>query len=197
MMRKILKFFITKLQSQRDKWYNLKFHYLLWLNGIQASGVNTCKGCPIVEVQDGAGLNFGKNIWFNNYLGTSWNTRCMIRVRSFGTVTIGDNSGFNGVLISCDNSITIGSNVLVGGGTRIFDSDFHDLDWKNRGKSNERIKTAPILIGNNVFIGTGCIIGKGVHIGDRSIIAAGSVVVKDIPADCIAAGNPCRVIRNI
>lgn len=194
-MRRILRHVISKLQSQKNKWYNLKFQYFLWLNGIRTNRVYTCKGCPIIEIQDGAKLNLGENIWFNNYLGTGWYSRCMIRVRDFGTLTIGNNSGLNSVLISCDNSITIGSNVLVGGGTRIFDSDFHDLDWKNRGTSNESIKTSPILIENNVFIGTNCIIGKGVHIGARSIIAAGSVVVKDIPKDCIAAGNPCKVIR--
>lgn len=56
-------------------------------------------------------------------------------------------------------------------------------------------KTKPIIIGNHVLIGTQCMILKGVTIGDRSIIAAGSVVTKDIPSDCIAGGNPAKIIK--
>ena len=59
------------------------------------------------------------------------------------------------------------------------------------------VKTAPIEIGDDVFIGARCIICKGVTIGDRTIIAAGSIVVNNIPADCIAGGNPCKIIRHI
>lgn len=55
--------------------------------------------------------------------------------------------------------------------------------------------SAPIVIGDYVFIGARCIIQKGVTIGEKAIIAAGSVVVKDIPPMCIAAGNPAKVIK--
>ena len=86
------------------------------------------------------------------------------------------------------------------------DSDAHNLDYRVR-SSNEQIdkiskdiataKTAPIVIEDDVLIGTRCIVLKGVTIGARSIIGSGSVVTKSIPADCIAAGNPCKVIRFI
>ncbi|MCH4017747.1 MAG: hypothetical protein LKE74_04740 [Prevotella sp.] len=56
-------------------------------------------------------------------------------------------------------------------------------------------KKQPIVIGNDVWLGANCLILKGVTIGARTIIGAGSVVTKDIPADCIAAGNPCEVIK--
>lgn len=56
-------------------------------------------------------------------------------------------------------------------------------------------KSKPIVIEDDVLIGTGSYILKGVHIGARTVIGAGSVVTKDIPADCIAAGNPCKVIK--
>ena len=78
----------------------------------------------------------------------------------------------------------------------IFDTNFHNKDWKVR-RTRENVKTAktaPISIGDDCFIGARCIIMKGVNIGARTIIAAGSVVVSDIPEDCIAGGNPCRVI---
>ena len=80
------------------------------------------------------------------------------------------------------------------------------MDYRVR-SSNEQIdkiskdiltaKTAPIVIEDDVLIGTRCIVLKGVTIGARSIIGSGSVVTKSIPADCIAAGNPCKVIRFI
>lgn len=57
--------------------------------------------------------------------------------------------------------------------------------------------SAPIVIEDNVLVGARCIILKGVTIGARSIIGSGSIVTKDIPSDCIAAGNPCKVIKSI
>lgn len=88
---------------------------------------------------------------------------------------------------------------MLGGGTCIIDTDFHPVEWKQRRKLELRVKgkISSINIGKDVFIGTNCVILKGVSIGDRSVIAAGSVVVKDIPSDVIAGGNPCKVIKSI
>ena len=61
--------------------------------------------------------------------------------------------------------------------------------------SNENMKVKPIVIGENVFIGCNCLILKGTEIGDNTTIGAGSVVTGKIPANCIAAGNPARVIK--
>ena len=78
------------------------------------------------------------------------------------------------------------------------DSDFHSIDWRlrcNPSKDYKNAKAKPIVIGNHVFIGARSIICKGVSIGEHSIIAAGSVVVSNIPSNCIAGGNPCKVIK--
>lgn len=78
------------------------------------------------------------------------------------------------------------------------DSNFHSLDWRKRENRDIDVsdaKTAPVVIEDYVFIGARSIICKGVTIGEKSIIAAGTVVVKDIPANCIAGGNPCKVIK--
>lgn len=113
-------------------------------------------------------------------------------------LTIGNHVGMTSVTIFCKKSIEIGDYVNIGAGTMIFDSNFHSTDWrvrKNRIEDVQSAKDAPVKIGENVFIGARCIIMKGVTIGARTIISAGSVVFRDIPSDCIAAGNPCVIIR--
>ena len=103
--------------------------------------------------------------------------------------------------------ITIGNYVKIGGDCVIMDTDAHSLNFNIRRsiEKNEQgyrvdglaAATAPIIIEDDVLIGTRCIILKGVIIGARTVIGSGSVVTKSIPADCIAAGNPCKVIKYI
>lgn len=102
-----------------------------------------------------------------------------------------------------DNKITIGDNALIAPSVQIYTA-FHPTSAKDRfGEPKEdgsfefcKTQTAPVTIGNNVWIGGGAIIMPGVTIGDNVVIGAGSVVTKDIPSDKIACGNPCRVIRD-
>lgn len=93
------------------------------------------------------------------------------------------------------DSVAIGDNVKIGACVLITDTDAHPLDYLARRSSNEGTKSAPIVIEDDVWIGAHSIILKGVTIGAGSIIGAGSVVTKSIPAVCVAAGNPCRVIK--
>lgn len=181
--------------------YNWIFKFRLWINLVNYGSNVRCKGSvPIIWCQYGKehDVSIGNNCTFNSYADHSWFCKCKLMIKQNAKLTIGNNTGFNGVLIFCSDSITIGSNVKVGGGTRIFDTDHHPLNYlKRRDDNDEYTKKAPIVIGDDVFIGGNCIIGKGVSIGARSIIAAGSVVAKSIPADCIAGGNPCKVIKNL
>ena len=112
-------------------------------------------------------------------------------------ISIGKNVGMSGTRMWVHDSLTIGNNVKIGGNVLIIDTDSHPIDYEVRRKSNEGVKSAPITIEDDAGIGAHSIILKGVTIGARSIIGAGSVVTKSIPADCIAAGNPCKVIRII
>ncbi len=88
---------------------------------------------------------------------------------------------------------------MVGGNVRIFDHDFHSLDFRHRrkgGGDSEHIKSAAVIIEDDVFIGANAIILKGVHIGARSVVGAGSVVTsKDIPPDSLIIGNPARIVK--
>ncbi|MBA3533059.1 MAG: sugar O-acetyltransferase [Ardenticatenales bacterium] len=100
---------------------------------------------------------------------------------------------FNCVILDC-NRVHIGENTMLGPSVQIYTAT-HPLQAAERLKGPEL--AYPITIGRNVWIGGGAIIGPGVTIGDNTTIGAGSVIVKDIPADVFAAGNPCRVIRQL
>ena len=175
------------------------FKIRLWLNNVKVgSGVKAVNGIPVLEIHSKClGFEIGNNVLFRSYQDVCWNTKCYIQVREGANFIIGDNTGISGSMISCHKKIVIGSNVMIGGGCRIFDTNFHPIESYKRQNPltvNEGV-TSPILIDDDVFIGTNCIIGKGVHIGKASIVAAGSVVVKSIPANEIWGGNPAKFIR--
>ena len=110
-------------------------------------------------------------------------------------IFVGDNfyANVNCVFLDCA-PIRFGDNVLVGPNTGFYTPQ-HPIHPADRKKGIER--ALPITIGDNVWIGGSVTILGGVSIGDNSIIGAGSVVTRDIPANVIAVGNPCRVIRSI
>lgn len=114
-------------------------------------------------------------------------------------IKIGNMVGMSSTVLWAKAGIMIGDRVTVGANTIILDSDCHSLNHLDRWTEYDMIncKSKPIVIEDDVLIGTGSYILKGVHIGARSIIGAGSIVASDIPADSIAAGNPAKVIRKI
>ena len=124
---------------------------------------------------------------------------CIHTECSTSKITIGNHVGMSSPCIWIRDSLTIGNHVRIGGNCLIMDTDTHQIDYlaRRRGRKDTKsiIKSAPITIEDDVWIGANCQILKGVTIGARSIIGAGSVVTRSIPADCIAAGNPCRVIK--
>jgi acetyltransferase-like isoleucine patch superfamily enzyme len=110
-------------------------------------------------------------------------------------LVIGRGFGMTGGTICVEEQITIGDHVWVGANTTITDTDFHPLRLEDRLARPLDGVTAPVVIEDGVFIGMQSLILKGVTIGARSVIGAGSVVTRDIPPGVIAAGNPARVIR--
>ncbi len=128
----------------------------------------------------------------SNLIGV--NRRCIISTHGENAlISIGDNCGLSGTVIGAMKRIIIGDNVLCGANTLITDFDWHGLQPDKRRTSTGESKE--IIIGNNVFIGYGAVILKGVTIGNNSVIGANSVVTKSIPANVIAAGNPCIVLK--
>ena len=105
-------------------------------------------------------------------------------------IEIGDNCGFSGTVIGAATYIKLGNRVRCGANTLITDTDWHSDD--SRTGTNSKV-----IIEDNVWLGYGVKVLKGVHIGANSLIGACSVVTKDIPANVVAAGNPCKVIKII
>ena len=148
----------------------------------------------------GARITIGDNFYLSSGNGVNpiaSNLQADVYVEPGAALTIGNNVGMSSTRLWIHESARIGNNVKIGGCVLITDTDAHPMNYMARRSSNEGTKSAPVVIEDDVWIGAHCIILKGVTIGARSIIGAGSVVTKSIPADCVAAGNPCRVIKNL
>ena len=173
----------------------------IWINQVDyGKDVKASNAVPTFLISLGnRNIRIGNNVHFMSFSHISWYSKCHIVVGKDAKLMIDDYAGLNGSLIYCMNNIHIGKHVHIGGGCRIYDTNFHNLDWQARRdpQKNGDAVTAPVMIDDDVFIGTNCIIGKGLSIGARSIVAAGSVVVKSIPQDELWGGNPAKFIKKI
>lgn len=145
-------------------------------------------------------IGIGDNFYFSSGNGVNpiaSNLQGAIYLENGASLKIGNNVGMSSTRLWIHESARIGNNVKIGGCVLITDTDAHPMDYMARRSSTEGTKSAPVVIEDDVWVGAHCIILKGVTIGARSIIGAGSVVTKSIPADCVAAGNPCKVIKNL
>lgn len=178
-------------------------------------GIKMEKGSQIynrvyLNIHPTARVSIGRNFKFTSGAGGGnplcRNIRGAICAGQHATITIGSYAGISSACIWATQRIDIGNHVMIGGGCILLDSDAHNLDWRvrsglvydefgHRVQDTATAQSAPICIEDNVLIGAYTIILKGVTIGARSIIGAGSVVTKSVPPDCIAAGNPCKIIR--
>ncbi|WP_336175723.1 acyltransferase [Fusobacterium polymorphum] len=169
-----------------------------------------------IELGENSKLNVGKKMFINSEKLKNSNKETYILIKKNAEIKIEEifsvyydgnifisegakleiKSGFmnSGSQIICKKSIKIGSNVAISRNVRIWDTDAHEI-IDSEGKISEVSKE--VKIGNNVLIGNGTIILKGVNIGNDVVIGAGSVVTKDIPSNSLAVGNPAKVVKKI
>lgn len=113
-----------------------------------------------------------------------------IRVRPGAKLSLGSGYFADDVRIDCQREITIGHRVAIAAGTIIIDTDHHDL-------SGSRGRTASVAIGDDVWIGLGAKVLKGVTIGNGAVIAAGSIVTRDVAPGMLVAGSPAKAVRPV
>jgi acetyltransferase-like isoleucine patch superfamily enzyme len=190
------------------EWFTLfQGNIILWIytfvypNIKLGQGIN-CWGRVIIRLNDSSKLTIGENAHIvSDSIRAGITLFSQVKITAFfdSKISIGNNVGLNGTTISCRTThINIDDGTMIAPNVIIVDSDFHSL-WPaeermwNPGFENDR----GVNIGKNVWIGINCIVLKGVTIGDNSVIGAGSIVNRDIPANTMAAGNPAVVIKNL
>lgn len=190
------------------KYYN---RFLFWINGVEYGKNMDVYNYIYFNKHPKAKIIIGDDFTFTS--GEAFNPLCrnmrgcIVAERAGSVIEIGHHAGMSSPCVWIKERLTVGNYVKIGGDCIIMDSDAHNLDWRVRSSQKmfsakesmdcHTARCAPIVIEDHVLIGTRCIILKGVTIGAHSVIAAGSVVTKSIPADCIAGGNPARVIKKI
>lgn len=173
----------------------------LRLRGVEVGKKLSVRGKLNLHISPNSKVKIGTNVRMKSGFGENavgGALRIGFWVNRGGSLTICDGVGISNSTIVCSNSIVIGEKTFIGGGTNIYDTDFHSIDPQIRVYGHDdAVKTAPIVIGKEVFIGGHCIILKGITIGDQAVIGAGSVVTKDITPRQIWAGNPVRFIKEL
>jgi acetyltransferase-like isoleucine patch superfamily enzyme len=184
------------------RWDNTIVPMRLRLLGIKVDGRAKFVGHPIVSLARDSEIEICDSAMlisraFATALGVSH--RIVLRtLSSKARIRIGEYSGLSGVTICAMSSVTVGPQSMLGADVLVMDTDFHRITARDRRHAPiEEADFEPVTIGTNVFIGARSIVLKGVSIGDNSVIGAGSVVSASVPANVVAAGNPCRVIKSI
>lgn len=180
----------------------------MWLNRAKLSlfGIEYGYNCVVhgrlyIKLRSSAKVQIGNNFYFSsgrNINALCANKRGSIYATNGASIKIGNNVGMSSTVIWCHKSVEIGNNVKIGGNCILMDTDAHNINYiYRRNPSTDSPKEIPIIIEDDVLLGMNTIVLKGVTIGARSIIGAGSVVTKSIPPDSIACGNPARVIKTL
>lgn len=166
------------------------------------------------RISFGSRAHFGRGVIVNHRLlikgpGTVWvgdsanlfsfgigrRTRLVTRTPE-AAIKIGRNARLNGADLQADTLIEIGADCIVGQ-AHLIDTDMHSLSLDRRTDPQAPVRTAPVILERNVWVGRGAAILPGVRVGEGSVVGYGAVVTSDVPARVLVAGNPARVIRSL
>lgn len=158
----------------------------------------TCIGRLIIQGHGSYQIGDDVTIYSKETINPIGGSRTVLQTINGGKIIIGSRVGMSHAVLCSRAGIKIEDNVLIGSGVKIYDHDFHSLDYEERvQKGDKEVKESPVLIQEGAFIGAHAIILKGVTIGRHSVIGAGAVVTKDIPDNEVWAGNPARFIKKL
>lgn len=179
--------------------YSLPLNILrLFLNNVKVGKGFRC--CGNLFIRNGGIMVLGNNIIINSHRiadPIGGETKTMLICANSAKLILHDGVSISNACLFASKYIEIGEQTCIGGGVKIYDTDFHSIIPEKRLHGNVDVPTKPIIIGKRVFIGGHSVILKGVTIGDESVIGAGSVVTKDIPSREIWAGNPAKFIKKV
>lgn len=167
----------------------LRRKQVIYNKNLIINGIIKLHGNGRIEIGSGVTINSSES---SNPIGGM--TYTMFSCNSSKGITIGENVGMSNVAIVCQEKVTIGNHVKLGGSVKIYDTDFHSLDYLER-TNNDCPKRKEVIIDDYAFVGAHSIILKGVRVGKGAIIGAGSVVTKSVPDFEIWGGNPAHFIR--
>lgn len=194
-MRRIIRFG-KRVKNRMSMYVNL---IRLKMHGVIHGKHCVIHGKLYIHLFPTAEVKIGNNFYCssgNCINALSTNRRGCIYATKDANITIGDHVGMSSTVLWAINSITIGNYVKIGADCLLLDTDSHSLDYlMRRGQYTDWGIAKPIVIEDDVLIGARCIILKGCTIGARSIVAAGSVVTKSFPSDCLIGGNPAKLIK--
>ncbi|WNJ19757.1 acyltransferase [Pontibacter sp. G13] len=179
-------------------WGTRRTYFSAKLKGVKVGQRARFFGRPLIRRAPLSTIKIGDDAVFRSSFHTNLvglNRKCLLATAYEGAeIRIGNNAGLSGTVIGAAESVVLGDDVLCGANVLVTDFDWHPVDPNRR---RERADSKPVVIEDNVWLGVNSIVLKGVRIGRNSVIAANSVVVKDIPANVIAGGNPAKVIKQL
>jgi acetyltransferase-like isoleucine patch superfamily enzyme len=153
---------------------------------------------PIISFAPGSKVTFGRSLMLisdSHFSEPGVSHPVVLRTLTpVAFLSVGDQVGMSGSSVCAAESVKIGNDCLLGADVLITDTDFHSTTAKGPRLHQKNAKTAPVVVGDNVFIGARSIVLKGVTIGDHAVIGAGSVVTEDVPERAVVAGVPARVV---
>lgn len=171
------------------------WHGVRWRSGWRIFGL------PLIQRHRQSQISIGPGMIMRSWTGSNPlapNHRVVLATRDAGAlIEIGANCGLTGTTIVAAERVTLGDNVQVGANCTIVDTDFHPLTPEERDRDFLAGAHCPVIIEDDVFIGMNSLILKGVTIGRRSVIGAGSVVTRDVPPGVIVAGNPAQFVKEL
>ena len=153
------------------------------LVGLASFGLTSATDTSVIRVREGASFHVGGRVALQ---------RGIRIVVDSGRLSIGNGTNMNGLgtKVLCAESVTIGAGCTFSWEVQVLDNDFHAITVDGV----QQPSTAPVVIGDRVWVGTRAVILKGVTIGDGAVVAAGAVVNKDVPAGAVVAGVPAKVV---
>ncbi len=176
-----------------------------WLRaqGVQVGSSVRLFGFPIVSVSPGSRIDLGAGVTLcsdSRFTALGVTHPVILRTRYADShISIGENTGISGGVVYAALRVEIGRDCLLGADVMVLDNDFHPLDPGGRRQNTQReaIGAAPVIIEDNVFIGTGARILKGVRIGRDSVIGAGAIVTRDVPPGSVVVGPAASVVQSL